>query len=132
MGYPPQKGLVSHSCPQAPLHAASCCSMYSMDLPIQVQWGDVLKNKKITPIFAWGVGIFRAEPFPHRAKYLVPMKCPTPDYRIIVCESNLEGKLHQFASLALPMKCFSVIKAWGSLCTKGWKKTRAVNCCMES
>jgi len=42
-----------------------------MDLPRQVQWGDVLKNKKITPIFAWGVDIFSAEPFPHRAKYLI-------------------------------------------------------------
>jgi hypothetical protein len=44
-----------------------------MDLPRQVQWGDVLKNKKITPIYVWGVAICGAEPFPHRAKYLVPM-----------------------------------------------------------
>ena len=95
-----------------------------MDLPRQVQWGDVLKNKKITPIFAWGVGIFRAEPFPHRAKYLVPMKCPTPDYRIMVCYSHLEGTLHQFRSLALPMKRFSVIKGCGFVCTKGWKVNR--------
>jgi hypothetical protein len=50
MGYPPQKGFVSHSCPQARLRAASWCSMHSMDLPRQVQWGDVLKNKKTTPI----------------------------------------------------------------------------------
>jgi hypothetical protein len=42
-----------------------------MDLPSQVQWGDVLKNQKTAPIYVWGISIFRAKLSPHRAKYLM-------------------------------------------------------------
>ena len=40
-------------------------TVYCIDLPRQVQWDDLLRNKYCTPMYAWGIGILCVEPPSH-------------------------------------------------------------------